>query len=99
MLLWKVEEQLRERGIPVTREDSVAGWLKIDVPQAMISIEARPHYCDRGNFIVKVFPRGDLALSLDSQDAFPRYYFGVAACASEIHEWMRVRQILPEASS
>lgn len=93
MLLWKVAEELAARGVPVTRERN--DWLRIDVPQAQITIEPRPFYCDRGNFIVQVFPRGDLALSLDSQDGFPRYYFGVTACADEVTEWMRVRQILP----
>jgi hypothetical protein len=97
MFLWKVEELLRERGIPVVRDEStVVDWLRIEVPQAMIAVESRPHYCDRGNFIVKVFPRGDLALSLDSQDAFPRYYFGVLAVVTELCAWMQARQILPD---
>jgi hypothetical protein len=101
MLLWKVEELLRERGIPVVHEltGDVGGWLKIEVPQALITIEPRPLYCDRGNFIVKVFPRGDLALSLDEQDRFPRYYFGVLACVTELYAWMQVRGILPEGAT
>lgn len=97
MLLWKVEELLRDRGLPVTHEEpAAAGWLKVEVDQALVTIEARPYYCDRGNFIVKVFPRGDLALSLDSQDGFPRYYFGVLACADELCAWMKVRGIMPD---
>jgi hypothetical protein len=97
MLLWKVKELLETKGLTVESPDE--RWLKIDVAQAQITIEPRPHYCDRGNFIVKVFPHGDLALSLDSQDGFPRYYFGVQACADEVHEWMRVRKILPSQES
>jgi hypothetical protein len=94
MLIWKVEELLRRDGIPV---ESMEGgrYLEIRVPQAWITIEPRPHYCDRGNFIVKVTPYGDLALSLDEQDGFPRYYFTVLACASEILAWMSARGILP----
>lgn len=92
MLLWKVQELLAQRGIPVTRVDS---HLAINVEQAQITIEPRPPYCDRGNFIVKVFPRGDYALSLDEYDAFPRYYFGPLACADEIQAWMNARRLLP----
>ena len=91
MLLWKVEELLRERGVPVTRHNDITQYLEIRIPQAWITIEPRPHYCDRGNFIVKVTPYGDLALELDSQDAFPRYYFGVLACADEVVAWMDAR--------
>jgi hypothetical protein len=95
MLIWKLAEELAARGVPVTHEHTAGQWLRIDVAQAQITIEPRPHYCDRGNFIVKVFPRGDLALSLDEQDGFPRYYFGVQACADEVREWIRVRCLLP----
>ena len=97
MLLWKVEELLRERGISVERKRESQDYLEIRVEQAWITIETRPIYCDRGNFIVKVTPYGDLALSLDEQDGFPRYYFGPLACADEIHAWMSCRRILPNA--
>ena len=96
MLLWKVEELLREYGLPVTSQRT---YLEIRVEQAYVTIEPRPHYCDRGNFIVKVTPHGDLALSLDWADGFPRYYFGPKACADEIYAWMSVRRILPEPVS
>lgn len=94
MLMWMVEEELRKRGVPVERKESAVGYLEVKVPQALITIESRPHYCDRGNFIVKVTPYGDLALSLDGQDGFPRYYFGVLACADEVHAWMQTRRLL-----
>jgi hypothetical protein len=96
MLLWKVRELLEAKGLTVDlREDR---WLEISVDQALITIEPRPIYCDRGNFLVHVDPRGALALALDSQDGFPRYYFGVQACADEVHEWMWVRGILPDST-
>lgn len=98
MLLWCVEELLRERGVPVEKSET-GSYLQIKVEQAEITVEPRPIYCDRGNFIVKVFPHGDLALSLDSQDGFPRYYFGPLACADEIAAWMEARKILPEVAS
>jgi len=97
MLLWKVKELLEERGVPVVEVGDITRYLEIKVEQAWITIEPRPLYCDRGNFIVKVTPYGDLALSLDEQDGFPRYYFGPLACADEIHAWMSCRRILPSA--
>jgi hypothetical protein len=98
MLIWKLEEEIRRRGLPVERERDGGEWLTVRVPQALITVEPRPYYCDRGNFIVKVFPRGDLALSLDEYDAFPRYYFGVQACADELLAWMQARHLI-EASA
>lgn len=95
MLLWKVEELLRDRGVPVERKDSAVGYLEVAVEQALITIESRPHYCDRGNFIVKVFPHGPFRLELDASDGFPRYYFGPLACAEELRAWMAVRKLLP----
>ena len=94
MLIGKLEDEIRARGLPVQRERDGGDWLSVRVPQALITIEPRPSYCDRGNFIVKVFPRGDLALSLDDADAFPRYYFGVRACADELLAWMQARQLI-----
>jgi len=87
-MLWKVEELLRARGIPVEvmGGGGYTRWLKI-------TVELRPIYCDRGNFLVKV--HGDLAIALDADDGFPRYYFGPLACADEILAWMRVRKLLP----
>jgi hypothetical protein len=97
MLLWKLREQPQAKGLTV--EFPEERWLEINAGQALITIEPRPIYCDRGNFLVHVDPRGDLALSLDGADGFPRYYFGVQACADEVHEWMRVRRILPEPTA
>lgn len=88
--------ELERLGVPVDRRVDVGGWLAVELEQAEVCIEPRPSYCDRGRFIVKVFPRSgsDLELSLDSQDAFPRYYFGVVACASEVKAWIEVRGLL-----
>lgn len=94
MLIWKVEAELIARGVPVVSERNGDTWLKIETPHAEITIESRPHYCDRGNFLVKVFPHGDNSLPLDEFDCFPRFYFGVQACADEVREWMRVRGLL-----
>ena len=66
---------------------------KIEHPECEITIEERPPYCDRGRYIVKVFPRGKLALSFDHQDGFPRYYFSWKNMLEEIEAWMDARNL------
>ena len=90
MLLWKVMELLQERGIPVMRRGT---YLEITTELVQITIEPRPIYCDRGNFLVKAFPRSPLIV-IDREDGFPRYYFGVLACVDEIKMWMDARKVL-----
>ena len=43
-------------------------------------ITPRPHYCDRGHWHVNV---DCLNMELDSQDAFPRYYFDLDTAKAE----------------
>ncbi len=59
-----------------------------------ITIEDRPSYCDRGNYIAKVFPKKgtQLAQSLDDQDGWPRYYFDLARAKAEIDAWLEKRE-------
>lgn len=63
-----------------------------------ITLEPRPHYCDRGNFIAKIFPRSDvtpaevMALNLDEQDGWPRYFFDEARAKAEIEAWLVKRK-------
>ena len=51
----------------------------------VIVIERRPIYCDRGNWIVKVFSHG--ILPLDDQEGFPRYYFDLDRAKAEMEDW------------
>lgn len=67
-----------------------------------IILEPRPHYCDRGNFIAKIFLRDKtptaeiLALNLDEQDGWPRYYFDEARAKAEIEAWLvKRKQTIP----
>jgi hypothetical protein len=92
--MWCLYELLLERNIPVIWDSSEKRYLKIDLGPAEITIESRPPYCDRGNFVVKVFSQDSLALSIDRDDAFPRYYFGPAACADEVVAWVEARNLL-----
>lgn len=46
-------------------------YLEIQGRECSITLEPRPAYCDRGNYIAKLFPTGKLALEIDEQDFFP----------------------------
>jgi hypothetical protein len=59
--------------------------------ECYITLEPRPHYCDRGNWIAKVFPSGKLARDLDDADGWPRYFFDEARAKLEIEAWLKKR--------
>ena len=54
----------------------------------LIALEPRPPYCDRGNWIAKIYPTGELARDLDHHDGWPRYYFDQARARLEIEAWL-----------
>lgn len=91
-LLMPVKLSLQARGLAVVQHQT---YIEVVTDGARVSIENRPVYCDRGRFIVKVRPQGAFALEFDAQDGFPRYYFGVEECASEIHAWLEARKLVP----
>lgn len=66
-------------------------WSQISGRECYVSLEKRPHYCDRGNFIAKITARGQLALDLDGADGWPRYYFDEARAKLEIEDWLKKR--------
>ena len=72
-------------------DDVCPGVLNIFGKDCEISLEPRPHYCDRGNYIAKIFPTGELARSLDNADMFPRYYFDLDRAKLEIEAWLKKR--------
>lgn len=59
-----------------------------------ITIEKRPHYCDRGRYIAKLFPEGTLALEIDYFDGWPRYYFDWDRMLGELEDWLSRRRQL-----
>lgn len=59
--------------------------------ECTVVIEQRPGHCDRGRWIAKLFPAGMLALSIDEQDMWPRYYFKLDNAFEEVEAWMKRR--------
>lgn len=62
--------------------------LEVHGKDCQIWIEPRPHYCDRGNYIAKIEPSGDLARDLDHSDGWPRYYFDLGIAQREVEAWL-----------
>lgn len=60
-------------------------------PPCSITIEARPPYCDRGNWIAKIHPFGHLTYELDDADLWPRYYFDLDRAKAECEAWLEKR--------
>jgi hypothetical protein len=68
-----------------------ASWQEINGKECLITLEPRLRYCDRGNFIAKLFPRGRLALEIDEADCWPRYYFDEERARLEVEAWLKKR--------
>jgi hypothetical protein len=69
-------------------------WIQLDGYELIrgraceVTLEPRPSYCDRGNFIAKLFPRGELALEIDYSGLWPRYYFDPERARLEVEAWL-----------
>lgn len=75
------------------------GYEELLTRNCYISLEPRPHYCDRGNFIAKSSHRDDVKDSrihcdLDGADGWPRYYFDEGRAKAEIEAWALKRKEL-----
>jgi hypothetical protein len=54
---------------------------------SFVTLEPRPHYCDRGHWIGKVFGVADI----DSGDSFPRYFMDEKRARAELAAWLHWR--------
>jgi hypothetical protein len=67
-------------------------FIYITGKECLITLEPRPAYCDRGNWIAKIFPMGELAQEIDEADGWPRYYFNEERAKLEIEAWLIKRK-------
>lgn len=82
-------------GVPVLQTLDGYRYWTLAGESCWVTLESRPAYCDRGRFIAKLQPHGDLALEIDGQDAWPRYYFDFDRAVAEIEAWLRCRKQIP----
>lgn len=70
-------------------------WYEVEGRDCTITVESRPYYCDRGNWLAKLHPTGALALEVDEADGWPRYYFDKKRMFEEIGAWLLKRGQMP----
>lgn len=69
-------------------------WESVEGKNCTIHLQARPHYCDRGNFDAKLelHPGAHpIKLYIDHADGWPRYYFDYDRAKLEIQAWLTKR--------
>lgn len=65
-----------------TAEDG--GYWTFRIGRTSVTLQKRPHYCDRGHWCGKVFGIDDI----DDADSFPRYFMNEARAKLEMSEWL-----------
>jgi hypothetical protein len=66
--------------------DSDRCW-NLRVGHVHVWLQPRPTYCDRGHWIGNVMG----IATIDSADAFPRYYMSLERAKAEMAEWLEWR--------
>jgi len=78
-------------------------WIKKDSyfiigKNCIVWTSTRPQYCDRGNYLFHLEAAGTLALDIDFQDLWPRYYFDWERGKAETIDWLKTRDQFIEGS-
>lgn len=66
--------------------------IELNYKGVQITLEPRPTYCDRGNWIAKITKPGPL--DIDDADMFPRYYFYINNAFKELESFLHKRKEL-----
>jgi hypothetical protein len=64
---------------------ALGGYWDIRYKNVHITIEPRPHYCDRGRWIAKI---SATEMWLDEADGWPRYYFDLKRAKLELEAYI-----------
>lgn len=63
-----------------------------------ITLEGRPHYCDRGSYLAKLHVTDPRRVHIDNQDLWPRFYFDLERAKAECEAWLEKRGLLQEVT-
>ena len=74
-------------------QDFLINYIEIKLDKGSITIEKRPMHCDRGRYIAKVYSDCVKTFYVDRADMFPRYYFLLDTCLSELDLWLAARKV------
>lgn len=66
------------------------GYYDIIAKDCVLFIAPRPHYCDRGSYLVNI-KKSNSKVNVDFADLFPHYYFTFEAMMIEIGAWLKKR--------
>jgi hypothetical protein len=67
------------------------GYYELTYKGVYMTIEPRPGYCDRGNYVAKITPG---PLQIDDADLWPRYYFSLSCAMAECQAFLLKREEL-----
>ena len=87
--LLQLAVDLIEAGLPAKIDEYDTIWIKQGAISAWIS--QRPHYCDRGRWLVHAESTDPAILTIDAADGFPRYYFYNESLVREFGHWFALR--------
>lgn len=79
----------------VTLKGTETKYFSVSADMVVVTMEPRPHYCDRGNWVVKVTPVHEDIADINGQDGFPRYYFDFENMMEEVLAWLERRLYEP----
>ena len=91
---WELEKKDRSEKNKVFGDWVIyeSGYWEINKNGAMVTLEPRPSYCDRGRWVAKIFPHDKIAYWIDEADAWPRYYFDLERAKLEIEAFLEFRK-------
>lgn len=79
----------------VTLTETGTKYLRVRADRVEVTMEPRPGYCDRGNWVVKVTPVHGAFADIGPEDGFPRYYFDFDNMMEEMLAWLERRGYEP----
>jgi len=86
MLKWETNKEYHTEEAQILWKDPLYTKPK----PCLIWIQERPHYCDRGRYVVMT------DAPLDHQEGWPRYYFDLNVAKTEIDRWVAGRSEIPK---
>lgn len=90
----RMEQLQRELAFSgIAAEPDHGNELLISIGPARVRIAERPHYCDRGRYLLRASSVNPTELTIDEQDLFPRYYFNNDCLVKELWSWFKARKL------
>lgn len=80
------------KDIPLERDQYNVHWLRGEIHH--VWMQERPSYCDRGHYIAHVepAPNAGIKYTIDTQDAWPRYFMDFDRMIDEMRDWIKWRE-------